>query len=158
MDHKSIQSKNVNQIKLHISVMTRSIAEKLGIKKGMASFLLSEPEGFLEDVGAPGLALKNRLAGMFDYIHFFALKQNDIHKQFKRLKKHLLPKGYLWVSWPKSRQKETDLTMKKVIEIGYSYGLVESKAISIDSTWAAIKFTHPKEGKVYKDRSNYSKT
>jgi len=124
----------------------------------MASFLLGEPKGFLAHIDAPALEVNKRLTGMFDYIHFFAVKQKELHKQFGRLKKHLLPKGYLWISWPKSHQNETDLTMKKVIEIGYGYGLVESKAISIDSTWAAIKFTHPKEGKVYKERSNYSKT
>ena len=50
---------------------------------------------------------------------------------------------------PKSGQKETDLTITKVIKIGYDYGLVESKTISIDSVWSAIKFTHPKEGKEY---------
>jgi hypothetical protein len=29
--------------------------------------------------------------------------------------------------------------------------LVESKTISVNDTWSAIKFTHPKKGKVYKN-------
>jgi len=33
-----------------------------------------------------------------------------------------------------------------MIEIGYRYGLVESKAISIDSIWSVIKFMHQKKG------------
>jgi hypothetical protein len=45
----------------------------------------------------------------------------------------------------------TDLTLAKVIALGYDYGLVESKTISIDATWSAIKFTHPKQAKEYKN-------
>jgi hypothetical protein len=37
----------------------------------------------------------------------------------------------------------------KVIEIGYNHGLVESKALSVDAPWSAIKFTHPKKGRAY---------
>lgn len=55
----------------------------------------------------------------------------------------------LWVSWPKAGQKGSDLTLTKVIEIGYNHGLVESKSISINNTWSALKFTHPKKGKIY---------
>jgi hypothetical protein len=57
----------------------------------------------------------------------------------------------LWVSWPKNRKLGTDLTLPRVIKLGYDQGLVESKTISIDRTWSAIKFTHPKKGKVYKN-------
>lgn len=35
--------------------------------------------------------------------------------------------------------------------IGYSHGLVESTTLSIDATWSAIKFTHPKPGKTYRN-------
>jgi hypothetical protein len=71
---------------------------------------------------------------------------------FPRLKKHLKPTGMLWVSWPKNGKLGTDLTLQTVINLGYKQGLVESKTISIDATWSAIKFTHPKKGKVYNNR------
>ncbi|GAB3529414.1 hypothetical protein GCM10027402_32720 [Arthrobacter monumenti] len=38
-----------------------------------------------------------------------------------------------------------------IIRIGYEHGLVESTALSVDSTWSAIKFTHPKPGKTYQN-------
>ena len=44
-----------------------------------------------------------------------------------------------------------DLGLPKVIEIGYEHGLVESTALRVDDTWSAIKFTHPKKGKVYRN-------
>jgi hypothetical protein len=43
----------------------------------------------------------------------------------------------------------TDLAIQYVIKIGYAHGLVESKVVSIDPTWSAIKFTFPKEGRTY---------
>src|SRR3712207_8705935 len=52
-----------------------------------------------------------------------------------------------WVSWPKNKKLGTDLALPKVIEIGYNHGLVESKTLSVDATWSAMKFTHPKKGK-----------
>ena len=55
----------------------------------------------------------------------------------------------LWVSWPKNGQLETDLSLPKIINIVYGFGLVESTALSINNTWSALKFTHPKKGKVY---------
>jgi hypothetical protein len=55
----------------------------------------------------------------------------------------------LWVSWPKNKKLGTDLALPKVIEIGYNHGFVESKTLSVDATWSAMKFTYPKKGKVY---------
>lgn len=55
----------------------------------------------------------------------------------------------LWVSWPKGGQLETDLTLPKVIKIGYEFGLVERTCLSINEIWSALKFTHPKKGKKY---------
>ena len=55
----------------------------------------------------------------------------------------------VWVSWPKRRQLDTDRTLQRVIRIGYDHGLVESKTISVDTTWSALKFTFPVPGKRY---------
>jgi len=55
----------------------------------------------------------------------------------------------LWVSWPKARKLGTDLSLPTVIKLGYSNGLVESTCLSVDDTWSALKFTHPKKGKNY---------
>ena len=55
----------------------------------------------------------------------------------------------LWVSWPKGGKLESDLNIKIVIKLGYDFGLVESTALSVNSTWSGLKFTHPKKGKVY---------
>jgi hypothetical protein len=129
--------------------MTKSVSEKMGIKKNARAIFINAPPDAIKSLHPPTLDVASSLRGNFDYIHLFAAKQTTLHHKFSRLKKHLNENGMLWVSWPKARQKDTDLTLPVVIKIGYDHGLVESKTLSIDATWSAIKFTHPKEGKNY---------
>lgn len=127
----------------------KSIATKMGIKSGMRTIFIHAPANAIEAIELPTLEIKEKLVGNFDYIHFFAGDQTTMHETFPKLKEHLKPTGMLWLSWPKGGQNGTDLTIKSVIKIGYDYGLVESTCLSINSVWSAIKFTHPKKGKVY---------
>ena len=131
--------------------MEKSTAAKMGIKENMRAFLLNAPEESVDAIRLPSLELDSNLIGEFDYIHFFVNSQAEFHQHFPELKEHLKPGGMLWVSWLKAGQQGTDLTLTTVIKIGYDYGLVESKTLSIDATWSAIKFTHPKPGKVYQN-------
>ena len=131
--------------------MTGLASKKMGIKEGARAYLVNAPAHAIEAIDPSQLDLAKKLNGKFDYIHLFTKNQEEFDDLFPRLKNHLKQTGMLWVSWPKKRRQGTDLTLTKVIELGYNHGLVESKTISIDETWSAIKFTHPKKGKVYKN-------
>jgi len=130
--------------------MTESVSAKIGIKQNMRAIFINAPEDAIKSIDPSNLELKKSLNGEFDYIHFFANSQAEFHEKFPKMKGYLKQTGMLWVSWRKSG-KNTDLNMQTVIKIGYEYGLVESKCISINSTWSALKFTHPKKGKTYKN-------
>lgn len=121
----------------------------MGIKESVRAIFIDAPAAVIRSIDPPHLNVASRLQGTFDYIHFFSEKQKTLEKKFPKLKAHLKAHGMLWVSWPKAKQRETDLTLTVIIKIGYEYGLVESKTLSIDEIWSAIKFTHPKKGKVY---------
>lgn len=138
--------------------MTKSVAEKMGIKEGARAFFVNAPAESVEAMNLPPVERAEKLTGDFDYIHFFAKSQEELNERFPKLKTHLKATGMLWVSWPKSGKLGTDLRLPKVIDIGYSHGLVESKALSIDATWSALKFTHPKAGKVYNNSFGKLKT
>ena len=129
--------------------MPKTVFEKMGLKEGTRSIFVNAPEAARAEIDPSSLDVASELAGIFGYIHLFARNRAELDGAFPKLKAHLGPKGMLWVSWPKNRKLETDLTLQKVIEIGYGYGLVESKCLSVDATWSALKFTHPKEGKAY---------
>jgi hypothetical protein len=129
--------------------MTRTIAEKMFVKPGTRAYLVSVPDDLLETIQAPPLEIGSELTGQFGYIHLFGRNQRELENGFTRLKSHLATHGALWVSWPKGGQLGTDLNLHEVIRIGYARGLVESTCVSIDSTWSALRFTHPKPGKKY---------
>ncbi len=131
--------------------MGKSVSAKLGIKEDARAIFINAPPGAVKSIDPPNLDVASSLRGNFDYIHFFITKKKALHDKFPKLKEHLHENGMLWISWPKARQKDTDLTLKVVIKIGYDYGLVESKTLSINATWSALKFTHPKKGKIYKN-------
>lgn len=131
--------------------MTRTVSEKMGIKKGTRAILVNAPEAALRAIDPPGLDIVPEFAGEFGYIHLFARTRAELDDAFPKLKAHLGPAGMLWVSWPKNKKLDTDLALPKVVEIGYDHGLVESKCLSVDDTWSALKFTHPKKGKTYRN-------
>jgi hypothetical protein len=131
--------------------MPKKIAEKMGLKPGMRTYFHKAPIDAVSAINPSDLSVGKTARGTFDYIHLFAKSSSDLEREFPRLKKHLALGGRLFVSWPKSRQLGSDLTLPEVIRIGYSHGLVESTALSINAIWSALKFTWPKPGKIYKN-------
>ena len=103
----------------------------------------------LASINLPNLDIHEKIEQELDYIHLFVITQKEFIDYFPKLKKHLKPKGMLWVSWPKGGKIGTDLNIKSVIKLGYDFGLVESTCLSINSIWSGLKFTHPKKGKIY---------
>lgn len=132
--------------------MATLVSEKLGIKPDSRAILINAPADAVKSIKLPRLNRASHVRGWFDYIHLFAKTQSALERKFSSLRKYLKATGMLWESWPKSKQLETDLTLPIVIKIGYDHGLVESKTISINETWSAIKFTHPRKGKVYNNK------
>jgi hypothetical protein len=129
--------------------MAKTVSDKMGLKPKMRAIFLNAPGDAIKAIDPPTLELETELNGSFDYIHFFAHSQAEFHETFPALKSHLKPTGFLWVSWPKARREGTDLTLTIVIKLGYDYGLVESTCLSVNNIWSALKFTHPKQGKIY---------
>lgn len=127
----------------------KTVAQKMGIKEGSKTYFKDAPSDAVAAISLPKIELSETLTGEFDYIHLFVKHQSEQDNLFSKLKEHLKIHGMLWVSWPKGGQLDTDLSLPRVISIGYKFGLVESTCLSINSTWSAIKFTHPKKGKIY---------
>jgi hypothetical protein len=131
--------------------MMKPVSEKMGIRKGARTLLVNAPDEAIDAIQLPALAIETSRDGEFEYIHLFAIKQADMHEHFPALMNCLAKTGALWLSWPKGGKMSTDLSLPTVIKIGYDYGLVESKTLSVNETWSAVKFTWPREGKVYQN-------
>lgn len=129
--------------------MTRTVAEKIGARKGARVIFSGAPAAIVELIDSPHFDRRSRLTGKFHYIHLFVKTPAQFQQKFQQLKKYLDNPGMLWVSWQKSRTDATGLNIKRIIKMGYDHGLVESKTISINEEWSAIKFTWPRENIVY---------
>ena len=127
----------------------KTVSQKMGIKENSRVIIINAPSDAIDGMKLPEIDIAKRLTGEFDYIHLFVKTQLEYKEKFPKLKPHLKLSGMLWVSWPKGGQLDTDLSLTKVINIGYGFGLVESTCLSINSIWSALKFTHPKKGKEY---------
>ncbi len=128
---------------------SRTVAQKMGIKADWRTHVVGAPDGVFDTLGMPPLQIDPDLKGEFDYVHLFVRTQAAMRVEFPRFVPHLAQQGKLWLSWPKARKLGSDLNVPNVIEIGYDCGLVESTCLRIDDTWTALRFTHPKPGKVY---------
>lgn len=131
--------------------MMKPVSAKMGIRKGARTLLVNAPDEAIDAIQLPALAIETSRDGEFEYIHLFVVKQVNMHEHFPALMNCLAKTGALWLSWPKGGKMSTDLSLSTVIKIGYDYGLVESKTLSVNETWSAIKFTWPREGKVYQN-------
>lgn len=129
--------------------MSRTVAQKMGIKPNSKALFVNAPADAIEAINLPEIESTENATGEFEYIHLFVKTEVELREQFPKLKPHLKLTGMLWVSWPKNKQLGTDLSLPKVIKIGYQSGLVESTALSVNAVWSAIKFTHPKKDKEY---------
>jgi hypothetical protein len=129
--------------------MASSLSSKVGLKEASRACLVDAPREVAEELSASGARFSKSLTGSFTFIHAFFVSAGKLDTKFPQLMHHLAEGGALWISWPKAGQLATDLSLRKIIQMGYRNGLVESKTIGVDSTWSAIKFTHPKMGKKY---------
>ncbi|WP_251838055.1 hypothetical protein [Oceanitalea stevensii] len=127
--------------------MTRTVAEKMGVRAGSRAHVVGAPEAALAALDLP--ELDHAQGGDLDYAHLFVTRQDEMRAAFPPLRDRLAPGATLWVSWPKGGRLGTDLTIRSVIAIGYDLGLVESTCLRVDDTWSALKFTRPKPGKAY---------
>ena len=131
--------------------MDKTVAQKMGIKQDTRTYFQNSPDNFCEILQAPPLNVMKALEGKFDYIHLFVVSITELEKAVRDLEPYLSETGHFWVSWPKSKKLETDLSLPIIIKLIYKAGLVESKVLSIDTTWSAIKLTRPIKNKVYKN-------
>jgi hypothetical protein len=120
----------------------------MGIHQKMHILLTDAPEAQVNAMELP-VTPQKKLTGKFDLLHVFVNSMQALEEAFVKQMPYLKPAGMLGVSWPKSGKQGTDLNLKTVIRIGYDHGMVESKCISIDDTWSALKFTFPQKGKKY---------
>jgi hypothetical protein len=119
------------------------LLKKLGNKEKQTLYLHRAPEAYFSWLGPlpSDIVVKEKLSGLFDFIHLFVADQKDFQKSFVKAKKCLKPNGMVWVSWPKKSSKvATDLDEKIIRNFGLAEGLVDVKVCAVSEIWSGLKF------------------
>lgn len=139
---------------------TAPLLRKLGLQQAALpaqAAVLGAPAEALASLSAQGLPApllkRRRLAGQLDFLLYFATRLATLDARLPALRQHLAERGKLWICWPKAGGRGTDLSLNTINACAYGHGLVESKAISVDETWSAMRFTHPIPGRRYRNHA-----
>lgn len=129
----------------------KPLAEKLGIKGGMAVSIFNSPNYFELDLGdLPGDVEVYRDAddAPADLYLIFADRSAEAQRGFERAVSHLPPDGAIWFAWPKkSSDRSSDLTEDTLRELFLPKGMVDNKVCTIDDTWSGLRFVVRKENR-----------
>lgn len=121
------------------------LPQKLGIKPGRRTLLLSAPPGFEQVRGplAEGSVVLRR-AGQAHLTIWFVRRMRELASGIARRAAAVGEDG-LWICWPKrSSGVATDVTESLVRDAALAHGIVDYKVAAIDETWSGLKFARRK--------------
>src|SRR5262245_35436004 len=124
------------------------LLKKLGLASGQRAFVEAAPGDYLTLLGPlpEELEMASRLAGQFDFIHFFVKAESRLRERLPKMLARLVPAGMIWVSWPKkASQVATDITEDTIRKVALPLGLVDVKVCAVDETWSGLKLVIRKE-------------
>jgi len=121
----------------------KSVVQKLFLRENNRFMLLNAPPGYRESLGAlpAGVEVTGEISGEADVIQVFATMQEDLQRQIAGLKNALIPKGILWVTYPKGGSKiRTDLNRDILFALLQPLGLQAVAMFAVDADWSAMRF------------------
>ena len=126
------------------------LAQKLGLKPGLAAAILRAPRGYRDVLGRmpPGLEFRTTSRGPLDFIHLFTRSRRQLAAQLPALQRALAPAGALWISWPKQASGvATDLTEDAIRTLALPRGLVDVKVCAMDDIWSGLKLVRRRKAR-----------
>lgn len=127
----------------------RSIAQKLFLKPGYKFLLVNPPEGYISQIGKlpEGTILLSDSSCLVDAIQVFVSNRSELETQLPKFKEILVPKGMLWVTYPKGTSKaKTDINRDTIYAYARTIGLDGAGLFSVDEDWSAMRFKLVLEG------------
>lgn len=109
------------------------------------AIILRAPQGYVDLM--PELSqraqLVTRLAGLFDFIQYFATSTEQLEAVLPNLKRHLRSDGMLWITWAKRTSPlHSGLTETIVRRLVLEVGLVDVKVAALTDDWSGLKFVY----------------
>ena len=118
----------------------RSLAAKLGIKKGAALYAIAPPKDYAALLEIPVKIAGKPPKGGADFVHLFVTSLAELDRQLPFARKAMKPDGMLWVSWYKKAAKiPTDVTEDLIRARALKTDLVDVKVCAVSDIWSGLK-------------------
>jgi hypothetical protein len=118
----------------------RSLADKLGIKDGMAILPVGAPKNYRALLGIDAKFLTKPPRDGADFVHLFVTSLAELDKQLPRARQAMKAEGMLWVSWYKQAAKiPTDVTENLIRARALKTDLVDVKVCAVSDVWSGLK-------------------
>jgi hypothetical protein len=118
--------------------MSRTVAQKLGVKPGNRVYPINAPAGYAQLLGElpTGASLTDRPPA--EVVHLFAHDVAELQKLGTAAIDAVAPGGLLWISYPKGDR--TDLGHDSLMLALVPDGWRGVSPIAVDETWSAARF------------------
>ncbi|HEY4944400.1 MAG TPA: hypothetical protein VII56_23430 [Rhizomicrobium sp.] len=118
----------------------RSLADKLGIKDGMALYVLNAPKDYRALLGIAAKFAAKPPQGGADFVHLFVASTAELDRHLPLARKAMKNDGMLWVSWYKKSAKiPTDVTEDTIRAHALKTDLVDVKVCAVSDVWSGLK-------------------
>lgn len=118
----------------------KSLADKLGIKPGMALYAIAAPKDYRVLLGIDATFAAKPPKGAADFVHLFVTSLAELDRYLPLARKAMKPDGMLWVSWYKKAAKiPTDVTEDVIRARALKTDLVDVKVCAVSDVWSGLK-------------------
>jgi hypothetical protein len=118
----------------------KSLADKLGIKPGMAILPVGAPKDYRTLLGIDAKFLTKPPKDGADFVHLFVTSLAELDAQLPRARQAMKPDGMLWVSWyKKAANIPTDVTEDLIRARALKTDLVDVKVCAVSDVWSGLK-------------------
>lgn len=118
----------------------KGLADKLGIKEGMALYAIAPPKDYAALLGISAKVGTKAPKDGADFVHLFVTTLAELDKQLPLALKAMKPDGMLWVSWYKKAAKiPTDVTEDLIRARALKTDLVDVKVCAVSDVWSGLK-------------------
>ena len=118
----------------------RRLADKLGIKPGMALYAVAAPKDYRVLLGIDAKFAAKPPKDGADFVHLFVASAAELEKLLPAARKAMKPDGMLWVSWYKQAAKiPTDVTEGTIRNLALKGDLVDVKVCAVSDVWSGLK-------------------
>ena len=118
----------------------KSLADKLGIKTGIALYAINAPKEYRALLGIDAKFAAKPPKDGADFVHLFVASQAELDRDLPAARKAMKPDGMLWVSWYKMAAKiPTDVTEDVIRNRALAGDLVDVKVCAVSDIWSGLK-------------------